>query len=118
MASPELSTVTSNLGAFVPLCEDNAFSVAWEVREMDVIGMGQVTFTVTVAAVKSTNTVGAGIQIWTNSTTVTFNKTSSGSGSISYAYDNNGNRTNRTEGVKLLDLLIVQGSGFRYTVTV
>ena len=58
-------------------------------------------FTVTVAAVKSTNTAAAGsILIWTNSTTVTYTKSSSGSGSIKYTCDNNGNRTYKwTNGV-------------------
>ena len=76
-------------------------AVAWEVRDLDIIGSGSIMFTVTVAAVKSTNTAAAGsILIWTNSTTVTYTKTSTGSGSIKYTCDNNGNRTYKwTNGV-------------------
>jgi YD repeat-containing protein len=73
-------------------------AVAWEVRDLDIIGSGSIMFTVTVAAVKSTNTAAAGsILIWTNSTTVTYTNTSSGAGSITYAYDANGNRTGRVD---------------------
>jgi len=76
-------------------------AVAWEARDVPVSGSGAIMFTVTVAAVKSTNTAAAGsILIWTNSTTVTYTKSSSGSGSIKYTCDNNGNRTYKwTNGV-------------------
>jgi len=76
-------------------------AVAWEARDIAVSGSGSIMFTVTVAAVKSTNTAAPGsILIWTNSTTVTYTKSSSGSGSIKYTCDNNGNRTYKwTNGV-------------------
>ena len=70
-------------------------AVQWQVSDLSVIGLGSITFTVSVAAVKCTNSVGPGIQVWTNSTTVAYTRTSSGVGSITYAYDANGNRTNK-----------------------